>query len=970
MQEYIFNLSKQTQQYAEVLGRSDASLDDLGLAFRHMNIDLQELAEYAKSVDPIPCGVSVPKLPIHKESHLNFLQPESREVVTRPVHVHEHLPAMYPNTEDEYPRDIKPPEIDSVTSNKVNTSEDEYNENNLFDEHLVERVKITDENRPVREIHSVRMTASDFLPTAREGRLPEARIPQQIRAESPPPKAYSMVPPEAKVEKKIKKNLNQEDGESGNNENKKKKIPKDNLFQPDEIKDVKIKKLAGMKDGINNVKTQDKISGGSPKPVKSGTPLTKTKAKKLVVEQNTESPFSNKRKAETIDKLPIEPDKQNLNSFKKISSKRKKDKERESDLQHKLKEMASRENSPTLPAGDNLLHRKDIIKQLSSDSLNEVISLDRPKTPTIEKDMDSQSSQFSSTRGSIIPPHIPYPMFPTRFQSGPGLIPHPNSPAAIRESGLRPPLDGGRPPFVPPSFVDEPMSMVPSFPFKQHQQVQQPIKKQRRTSPDKEFPTLKPTLSTYPVPEAAAPPWMLDTAGSITPSLMPTTILPVTSEEHKKEKKEKMKKKKEKKEKHKDREEKIKDQKDKSEKKDKLDKIKKKKEKKEKRKEKEASQKLAKEEKLVSLDRPKTPTIEKDTDSQSSQFSPTRGSIIPRHIPYAMFPTRFQSGPGLIPHPNSPAAIPESGLRPPLDGDRPPFVPPSFVDEPTSMMPSFPFKQPQQVQQPIKKQRSTSPDKEFPTLKPTLSTYPMPEAAAPPSMLNTAESITPSFMSTTILPVTSEEHKKEKKEKMKKKKEKKEKHKDRGEKIQDQKDKSEKRDELDKIKKKKEKRKEKEASKKLPKEETLVQGVNKISIKLGLAEDLPLFTPDSALTKKIKPLKKREPTPELARISALATRPPKQKSTKAKSEAVPIKKVTEEDKENGGNSLTVKLGVTVDSSGRTVWFCPTCGEKDNGSPMIACDDCDAWYHWVCVGIQVAPAEDVDWYCRSCTAKKH
>lgn len=74
-------------------------MDDLGLAFQHMNIDLQELAEYVKNVDSVPCAVTVPKLPIHKDNHLNFLKPGSREVVSRLVHVHEHLPAMYPGTE-------------------------------------------------------------------------------------------------------------------------------------------------------------------------------------------------------------------------------------------------------------------------------------------------------------------------------------------------------------------------------------------------------------------------------------------------------------------------------------------------------------------------------------------------------------------------------------------------------------------------------------------------------------------------------------------------------------------------------------------------------------------------------------------------------------------------------------------------------------------------------------------------------
>lgn len=81
------------------MGRTEPNLDDLGLAFRYMNIDIQELAEYVKNVDSVQCPVQVPHYPLRRENHLNFLKPGSREVVTRPVHVHEHLPAMYPDTE-------------------------------------------------------------------------------------------------------------------------------------------------------------------------------------------------------------------------------------------------------------------------------------------------------------------------------------------------------------------------------------------------------------------------------------------------------------------------------------------------------------------------------------------------------------------------------------------------------------------------------------------------------------------------------------------------------------------------------------------------------------------------------------------------------------------------------------------------------------------------------------------------------
>uniref|UniRef100_A0A182LXE1 PHD-type domain-containing protein n=1 Tax=Anopheles culicifacies TaxID=139723 RepID=A0A182LXE1_9DIPT len=59
----------------------------------------------------------------------------------------------------------------------------------------------------------------------------------------------------------------------------------------------------------------------------------------------------------------------------------------------------------------------------------------------------------------------------------------------------------------------------------------------------------------------------------------------------------------------------------------------------------------------------------------------------------------------------------------------------------------------------------------------------------------------------------------------------------------------------------------------------------------------------------------------------------------------------------------------TDVDGNTVWICPACGRVDDGTPMIGCDGCDAWYHWVCVGILVPPDDNEDWYCRVCIAKK-
>lgn len=85
--------------YFLLVGHTIPTLDDVGLAFRDMGISVPELEEYVEYVASVPCAIELPKYPIEKESHLNLLKPGSREVVTRPVHIHEHLPAMHPELE-------------------------------------------------------------------------------------------------------------------------------------------------------------------------------------------------------------------------------------------------------------------------------------------------------------------------------------------------------------------------------------------------------------------------------------------------------------------------------------------------------------------------------------------------------------------------------------------------------------------------------------------------------------------------------------------------------------------------------------------------------------------------------------------------------------------------------------------------------------------------------------------------------
>lgn len=81
------------------VGQTMPNLDHLGLAFQDLGIDLQDLGDYVRNVESVPCSHDVPQYPLVRETHLNFLKPGSHEVVHRPVHVHEHLPPMHPDLE-------------------------------------------------------------------------------------------------------------------------------------------------------------------------------------------------------------------------------------------------------------------------------------------------------------------------------------------------------------------------------------------------------------------------------------------------------------------------------------------------------------------------------------------------------------------------------------------------------------------------------------------------------------------------------------------------------------------------------------------------------------------------------------------------------------------------------------------------------------------------------------------------------
>ncbi|XP_014613900.1 PREDICTED: transcription initiation factor TFIID subunit 3 isoform X1 [Polistes canadensis] len=950
MEEYMLRISKVTHQYAEVLGRTEPNLDDLGLAFKHMNIDIQELAEYAKNVDSVPCAINVPKFPVKRENHLNFLKPGSREVVTRPVHIHEHLPAMYPDTEEEYITD-KPESLtngvqDVSSSNGTSTpSSVDVSPHRMspqvvfkrpgdpvsFESPIVKRAKVLEEGRPLREIHSVMMTTSGFLSPAREGKLPEARTPHQTCADSPQPSSYPMVPPELKCDKKPKKIIKKiPDDRKLDKENKKKNKAKE-LFKPDKIDDTKIKKLAGMKELAKlkplkpgGGKSQTNLAGPSSRPPtpkliptkSTGSPKLpkpiQVKAKPEKVIDLTSSPPLPERKDDNIDKLPSEPDKQKLNIFKKISKSRE-DKEKEIPEQHKHKELDSRESSPGLIIDENLekhAHKND----------SEVKKEEKktPHTPDVHVHPEGDLIDIQSPSSDVY-------MFDD--MSPPGT----------------------------PSTPKTPELNVPTS-------IDQKKKKKEKSNKKKESKIRSPKRCVSP---------------------KKTKISNDTVE-------------------------------------------------------------------VDVMDRPKTP--------QAPEPPVHREPTLPPTLPFPFFPA-FPSAPGLIPHPITHPIFPRfplplgrggPGPHPAMPNlPLPPrFLNPAIKPEDFSLSKIKPMeceKSPRELIPPIvpimkydtiekekaDKIKVVKQDKEIIThipgniiappivsapVAPIVPIAPVPVVPLLPSKKSKIDKADKVDKVTIIL--KSKEHKKEKKEKLKKKKDKKEKHKEKGEKVKEKKDKADKKEKVEKIKEKKEK---KEKRKEKEKEDKNAEAVPKITLKLGPASPRPP-TPDSMLMKKItiKPLlkkpdedTKREPSPELAKISALVTRPPKQKSASKKIEegtldgspalptdssfslnfaTVPLATVPRAKKSLFKNlpqrestppphfDPTPKLPSPLitqqqsppfyyDQGGRQVWICPGCKQQDDGSPMIGCDDCDAWYHWVCVGLQVEPAANENWYCRSCITKK-
>ncbi|KAK7102595.1 transcription initiation factor TFIID subunit 3-like [Littorina saxatilis] len=196
LERYLEEIAKISHRYSEQFGRTQPNLDDLGLTFRHMGINLGELEDYVRHVDPVPFAHEVVSFPAPKTTNLQFPNANSREILHhREEHIHEHLPHMFPGMEDEVVQEPAPtPALTSQGQTQENTSAETEVKSpvagekrplpNSADGPASKRPRVTPSNLPEEAAHSqyemtsVTISPGGFLtPSRGKGRLPDSRTP-------------------------------------------------------------------------------------------------------------------------------------------------------------------------------------------------------------------------------------------------------------------------------------------------------------------------------------------------------------------------------------------------------------------------------------------------------------------------------------------------------------------------------------------------------------------------------------------------------------------------------------------------------------------------------------------------------------------------------------------------------------------------------------------------------------------------
>jgi hypothetical protein len=73
---------------------------------------------------------------------------------------------------------------------------------------------------------------------------------------------------------------------------------------------------------------------------------------------------------------------------------------------------------------------------------------------------------------------------------------------------------------------------------------------------------------------------------------------------------------------------------------------------------------------------------------------------------------------------------------------------------------------------------------------------------------------------------------------------------------------------------------------------------------------------------------------------------------------------------NNGNNNNNNNNNASSSGGEKEYCIPNCllGRNDGSPQMVACDKCNSWFHWKCVGFEEEKKSQAQWYCMDCTNK--